>query len=213
MKHLLSRLSAGLAVLIVLAPVCAHAKDKHYLTSAEVKKLRNAQDPSERIKVYLSFERDRLGQMEVAGQSNGDVRVGFNELLNQYISIDNEMKDWIQYQYDHDGDMRKGLRSLLSQGPKQLEALRHFQREGGPEAKKNARILKDAIADMNDTLNGATEALAAQEKKFPAMKENAKVEAHALKKEQKEQKKLNKKERKLRNKHRKKENSDDSGEN
>lgn len=211
MKCLVSRLGSGLAIFLVLVPLCAHASDKHYLTSAEVEKLRNAQNPSERIKVYLSFEKDRLDHMEAVGLSNR--AAVFRELLNQYISIDNEMKDWIQYQYDRDGDMRKGLRSLLDQGPKQLEMLHHFQHAAGPDAKGYSRVLRDAIADMDDTLNGATEALAAQNKKFPAMKENAKAEARALKKEQKEQRKLNKKERKLRNRHHKNNDSDDSGEN
>lgn len=213
MKHLTFRLEVGLAILVMLAPLCAHAQDRPYLTSSEVEKLRDAQDPSERIKVYLSFEQDRLTRMEVARESNGDVRGSLGELLDQYISIDNELKDWIQYQYDHDGDMRKGLRSLLDDGPKQLEILRHFQNAPEPDAKEYASSLRDAIADMDDTLNGATQALAVQQKKFPEMQENSKAEAKALKKERKEQAKLNKKERKLRNKHRKNKSPDGSGEN
>ena len=210
MKYLPFRIVLGLAILGVLVPLCARAKDRHYLTSSEVEKLRDAQDPSQRIKVYLSFQQARLEQMEAARTANGDVRDSFDELLNQYIDIDNEMKDWIQYQYDRDGDMRKGLRSLLDEGPKQLEVLRHFQSSPGPDAKEYSSTLKDAIADMDDTLSGATEAFAAQQKKFPAMKENAKAEARALKKEQKEQKKLNKKERNLRKRYDKKQNPDDS---
>jgi len=213
MKRLPFRLGLGLAIFLVLAPLCTRAKDAHYLTSSEVEKLRDAQEPSERIKVYLSFEQERIGRMEAAQESNGDVRVGLDELLEQYISIDNELKDWIQYQYDHDGDMRKGLRSLLDEGPKQLEVLRHIQSTLGPRDRDYSSSLQDAIADMNDTLSGATGALAAQQKKFPEMKENAKAEARALKKEQKEQEKLNKKERKLRNRHHKNENSDGSDEN
>jgi hypothetical protein len=66
---------------------------------------------------------------------------------------------------------------------------------------------------MNDTLDGATQALAAQQKKFPEMAEGAKAEGRALKKARKEQKKLNRKEKKMRNRHRKNDNPDDSGEN
>ncbi|MEJ2006804.1 MAG: hypothetical protein P8Z30_01390 [Acidobacteriota bacterium] len=213
MKHLFFHIGLSFAILLLMAPLCARAKEKDYLTSSEVDKLRDAQDPSERIKVYLSFEQDRIGQMEAAEESNGDVRVGLDELLEQYISIDNELKDWIQYQYDRDGDMRKGLRSLLDEGPKQLEVLRHIQSTLGPRRRDDSSSLHDAIADMNDTLSGATAALAAQQKKFPEMKENAKAQARALKKEQKEQEKLNKKERKLRNRHHKNENPDDSDDN
>jgi len=213
MKRLSVRFAFVLAILVLFLPLCALAQNQDYLTSAEVNKLRDAQDPSERIKVYLAFEQDRLSRMEAAIGSNGDTRDSFDELLNQYISIDNELKDWIQYQYDHDGDMRKGLRALLDEGPKQLEVLRHFQTSGDAEAKADSSSLRDAIADMSDTLDGATQALAAQDKKFPEMKASAKAEERELKMQRKEQEKLNKKERKMRNKQRKKENSDNSSDN
>jgi len=211
MKRLPFRPELGLAILLALVPLGARAQTQGYLTSSEVNKLRDAQDPSERIKVYLSFEQDRLNRMEAARESSGDVRESFDELLNQYISIDNELKDWIEDQYDHQGDMRKGLRSLLDVGPKQLEILRHFQSSPGAEAKDSSGSLQDAIANMDDTLDGATRALAAQQKLFPEMRQNAKAEARALKKERKEQKKLNEKERKMRNKQRKNGNPDDAG--
>lgn len=207
------RMGIGLAMLLVVAPVCAPAQNQDYLTSTEVDKLRDAQDPSQRIKVYLSFQQDRLNRMQAASESYGDSRVSVGDLLDQYISIDNELKDWIQYQYDHDGDMRKGLRALLDDGPKQLEILRHIQDSPGPDAKDYASSLQDAVADMNDTLDGATQALAVQQKKFPEMAQSAKAQAREMKKERKEQEKLNKKEREMRNKHRKNQNPDDSGEN
>lgn len=207
------RIELGLAILLVLAPLCVHAQNPDFLTSSEVDKLRDAQDPSERIKVFLSFQQDRLGRMEAVRESNGDSRDNIDDLLNQYISIDNELKDWIQYQFDHDGDMRKGLRALLDEGPKQMEMLRHIQKSPGPESSDFSMSIRDAIADMNDTLDGATQALAVQQKKFPEMAANAKAEARAIKKERKEQKKLNKKERKMRKEHRKNDNPDDSDEN
>lgn len=213
MRRFSFRFECGLAIVLALFPLRVLAQNQDYLTSTEVNKLRDAQDPSERIKVYLSFQQDRLNRMEAASDSNGDTKESFDDLLNQYISIDNELKDWIQYQYDHDGDMRIGLRALLDEGPKQLEVLRHLQTSPGPEAKADAASFRDAISDMSDTLDGATQALAAQDKKFPEMKASAKAEEHELKMQRKEQEKLNKKERKMRNKQRKKENSDDSGNN
>jgi hypothetical protein len=207
------RFEFGLAILLALAPLCARGQSQDGLSSAEVDKLRDAQDPSERIKVYLSFQQDRLGRMEVVGESNGDDRDNLDDLLNQFISIDNELKDWIQYQFDHDGDMRKGLRALLDEGPKQLEILRHIQKSPPPGSSDFSMSLRDAIADMNDTLDGATQALAQQQQKFPQMAQGAKADERALKKERKEQKKLNQKERKMRNRHRKSDNPDDSGQN
>ena len=195
MKRYPLHLLFGLSMLLALVPkhVLAQDQDPDQLTSAEVDKLRDAQDPSERIKVYLSFQQDRLGRIAAAGESNGESKDSIDDLLNQYISIDNELKDWIQYQFDHEGDMRKGLRVLLDEGPKQLEMLRHIEGSPNPGARDYMNSLREAIADMNDTLDGATQALAAQQKKFPQMAESAKAEAHELKKERKDQKKLNKK--------------------
>ena len=207
------RVASVLAILLAMAPMCARGQNRDYLTSTEADKLRDAQDPSKRIKVYLSFQQERLGRMEIALEAHGDTKDNVDDLLNQYISIDNELKDWIQYQFDHDGDMRKGLQALLDEGPKQLEVLRHFQSSPDVDARDFSSSLHDAIADMNDTLDGATQALAVQQKKFPEMAQSAKAEARQLKKERKEQKKLNKKERKMRNRHRKNNNPDDSGEN
>ena len=203
----------GLALLLALAPLCVRAQSPDGLSSTEVDKLRDAQDPSERIKVYLSFQQERLGRMQVVSEANGDSRDNMDDLLNQFISIDNELKDWIQYQFDHDGDMRKGLRAVLDEGPGQLEILRHIQKSPGPQSSDFSMSIRDAIADMNDMLDGATQALAVQQKKFPEMAASAKAETRALKKERKEQKKLNRKERKMRNRHRKSGNPDDSGEN
>jgi hypothetical protein len=213
MKPFFVRISIVFAIVLALAPLCARAQNHDFLTSAEVDKLRDAQDPSERIKVYVSFQQERLGLLAVALNAHGDTKYSINDLLNQYISIDNELKDWIQYQFDHDGDMRKGLRTLLDQGPKQLEMLRHFQSSPDSEAADYSDSLHDAIADMNDTLNGATQALAVQQKKFPEMAQSAKAESRELKKQRKEEQKLNKQERKMRKRHRKNKNPDDSGDN
>jgi hypothetical protein len=207
------RVASVLAILLAMAPMCARGQNQDYLSSTEVDKLRDAQGPSERIKVYVSFQQERLGRMEIALEAHGDTKDNVDDLLNQYISIDNELKDWIQYQFDHDGDMRKGLQALLDEGPKQLEVLRHLQSSPDVDARDFSSSLHDAIADMNDTLDGATQALAVQQKKFPEMAQSAKAEARELKKERKEQKKLNKKERKMRNRRRKNNNPDDSGEN
>jgi hypothetical protein len=201
----------ALAMLLALVPLRVLAQDHDSLTAVEADKLRDAQDPSERITVYVSFQQDRLGLMAAASDSNGDNKDSVDDLLNQYISIDNELKDWIQYQFDHEGDMRKGLRVLLDEGSKQLEMLRHIEGSPNPGAKDYADSLREAISDMTDTLDGATQALAAQQKKFPEMAESAKAGAHELQKQRKEQKKLNKKEREMRNRHRKNDNSDDSG--
>ncbi len=216
-------LQSSLMVFVLLAAPQAFAQQSDPLNSAERNRLRDAQDPSDRIKVYLSIAQARLNRID--GLQNTSPEAPENagsqagELLQQYISIDNELKDWIQYQFDHNGDMRSGLRRLLSEGPRQLQQLQHFRSYA--DVREDSGSLRDAIANLNDTIDGATQALAVQEKKFPAMKRDVKAEARALKqarkeaaKRNKEEEKLNKQEEKKLRKHsRKKDGAGDCGEN
>lgn len=174
-----------------------------FLTDDEQNKLRDAQDPSARIEVYLGLEEDRLLKFENFRSNPSDPKkyddgAYLDKLLGQYIDINDEMKNWIQDQYDHEGDMRKGLSALLDQGARQLNELRHIQQTPDAFASAYADSLHDAIDDLNDTLDGGTKALAGQTKKFGELKQEQKLDAREAKERIKQEKKEAKEEKKLR---------------
>jgi septal ring factor EnvC (AmiA/AmiB activator) len=192
-------------MMLTAASAALRAQQKtDYLTDDEQDKVREAQDPSERIKLYVAIAQSRLDRFEKFRTQPRDDRYDnggyMDKLLSQYISVDDEMKDWIEDQFDRNGDMRQGLRALLDAGPKQLEELRRLQQTPDPLSADYGGSLKDAIADLTDTLDGATQALADQEKKFGALKKEEKAEAQANKQRLKEEKKRTKEEKKLRKK-------------
>lgn len=180
--------------------------DPAALTQDEADRLREAQDPSDRIQVYLELAGERLERFEAlrrappGPQEQADRGETLDRLLSQYLALDDELKRWIQDQFDTGHDMRKGLRTLIDQAPKQLVALKQVEPTPDPYLGNYRQSLRDAIDDLNDTLNGATQALADQEKKFGEMNREEKVEAKAAKEAAKEQKKREKEERKLRKK-------------
>ena len=199
----------------------AWAQKRAVLSEVEVDKLRETQDPGERIKVYLNFMQSRLTTFEGfrSRPVNPEYRVGkfLDEVLAQYVQLDDELKDWIQYQYNRQGDMRAGLRVLLDLGPKQLEELQHVQQARDPYYTRYSDTLQDAVADVQDTLDGASKAMAGQVKALGELKEKekaaAKTSKEAVKQEKKqlkEEQKLAKKEEKLRKKEAKQQNSSDS---
>lgn len=201
----------------VADPVAAAAvpsRDKSdYLTDDESDKLREEQDPGARILLYLQFAQERLDlftnfRAAPADPTKYESGKYLDGLLDQYISIDDEMKSWIQDQYDRGGDMRKGLQALLDRGPHQLEQLRAIEQRPDQFAPEYKRSLGDAIQDLTDTIDGATQALASQEKKFGDLKREQKVQAQATKEQLKEAKKRNKEEKKLEKKERKKSSGD-----
>ena len=177
------------------------------LSDEEEDKLREEQDPGKRIELYLDFAQDRLSQFDQFRQKPADPKYDtggyLDKLLGQYIALQDELKNWIQYQYDRQGDMRSGLRTLLDRGRRQLEQLQHIQQEPDRFVSDYRVSLRDAIDNLTDMLDGATTALNSQVKKFGEIKRQEKVEDQQAKQAAKDEKKRIKEEEKLRKKERK----------
>jgi hypothetical protein len=187
------------------------------LSDEEDEKIRVAQDPSERIEVYIEFAQARLDRVDEFRQKPADtpldVGAYLEKMMGQYVALTDEMKNWIQDQYDREGDMRWGLRKLLEAGPHQLQELRRIQGSPGPFAADYRKSLGDAIDDLSDALDGATKALQAQEKKFGELKKQEKVDARTAKEREKEAKKREKEEKKLQKQEKKRRVPSDEDEN
>ncbi len=212
---------ATLASLLLLAGTVSAAGLRaqikgDYLTEEEEDELREAQDPSARIEVYVKLETDRLdrfinfrAQPKNPQYDNGGY---LDKLMGQYISLTDEMKSWIQDQYDRKNDMRAGLRKFVDLAPKQLDQLHSIQQTPDAYARDYDKSLSEAIADFNDALNGATQALADQIKTFGELKRQEKVEQQNIKERQKDARKREKEEKKLQKRERKKHHPTDEDE-
>lgn len=206
----ISRAAWGvLGLLVVLGLTRAlplRADDPAALTQDEEDRLRDAQDPSDRIGVYLELAGERLERFNILRlappdpSDRTDRGATVDQILGQYIALDDELKNWIDDQYSAGHDMRRGLRTLIDVVPKQLQVLTQAQQSPDRYASNYHHSLQDALADLNDTLNGATQALAEQEKKFGALKREEKIEAKEAKQAAQEEKKRQKEEQKLRKK-------------
>ena len=197
----------ALLMSLTTAGMTAWAQKPDYLSDDEEDKIRDAQDPSDRIEVYLTLAQTRLDRIEQFRSKPMDPQYDngayIDHLLDEYISLTDALKNWIQDQYDRRGDMRKGLQKVLEMGPKQLDGLRRIQESPDAYAADYAKSLRDARDDFTDALDGATKALGDQVKMFGELKRNEKAEAQAEKVRTKEEKKRSKEEEKLRKKERK----------
>jgi hypothetical protein len=190
----------------VVGALQLRSDDPASLTQEEEDRVRDAQDPSERIGIYLELAGERLERFNAMRATPPDPSdptyrgETLSRLLSQYIALDDELKNWIEDQYDTDNDMRKGLRALINQAPQQLALLTQDSQKADRFGADYRQDLADAITDMNDTLNGATHALADQEKKYGALKREEQQDARSAKVAAQEEKKQEKAERKLRKK-------------
>jgi DNA repair ATPase RecN len=206
------RLPAILAALVIVGVATTarlHADDPAALSQEEVDRVREAQDPSDRIVIYLQLAGARLERFNAIRLAPADAQeraergATLDQVLSQYTALDDELKNWIEDQYDTTHDMRKGLRALIDQAPKQLASLNAAEQNPDRYFGDYRQSLQDAIKDLQDTIDGATQALADQEKKFGEMKREEKIDVKAAKeaaqlekKRQKEEHKLHKKETK-----------------
>ena len=194
-------LALGL-VLLATPPPAPGGQRGASLSEEEENKVREAQDPGERIVVYLDVLQARLDRFESYREKPADARYDYpaylDDLLVEYIALNDELKNWITFHYQGNRDMRGGLRALLERGPRQLAQLRQAQQSPSAYATAYGASLRDAIDQLADTLDGATRALADQEKKFVEQKREEKVAARLSKERAKEEARRTKEEKKLR---------------
>jgi hypothetical protein len=195
----------GMAWLAANTALARPQKDTgEFVTEEEQDKLREAHEPSERIQLYVEMEQLRLERFETFRSKPADpaydTAAYLDRQLVQFIGLNEELKGWIDDQYDRNGDIRKGLRVVLEKGALQLEQLRRAQQAPDTFAPAYTDSLRDAIEDLTDTLDGAAKAMGDQEKKFGALKREEKADAQDAKERAKEEKKRTKEEEKLRKK-------------
>ena len=138
---------------------------KDYLTDMEADKIRDAETPSERVKLFLAFAADRLKkfQYELSRGPNGVRRSEtLNGLLNAYSACVDDAADVIGLQLEKQGDIRAGLKEMKTKAKEFLETLEKLN-QGGTEFDLYKQTLADALEGTRDALNDAEQA----EKKMP----------------------------------------------
>ena len=195
---------ASILLLMPALGMTLGAQKGDFLSEDEVNQIREARDPSQRIGLYLSFAQVRLERIDDyrtrPPDPNYDIARYLDQQIDQYIRITDELKNWVQEQYDHHADMRAGLKKFLEVGPHQLEQLRHIEQTPDPYIADYRKSLNEAIDDFTDAVDGAAKALSDQSKVFGELKREEKADAQAAKEREKEEKKRAKDEKKLRKK-------------
>lgn len=154
-------LSAGLIFTVASARAAnPAAQKKEYLTESEADKIREAVEPGERIKLYISFAEDRLKkfQYELTRQTP-DRRRGemLNSLMNDYAGCIDDATDQIGLAREKQADIRASLKIFKSKGKDFSDALQKLD-QGGPEFDTYKDTLEDAIESTKDALTDVDEA-------------------------------------------------------
>jgi hypothetical protein len=154
-------LIALLATLAIICPpqLAAQRPQKDYLSDIEADKIRDAETPNERIKLFLTFADDRLKkfQYELEHPSPNMHTEMLNYLMNSYSGCVDDAADLIQLGLEKQDNIRQGVDLMATKAKEFLVILQKFQ-AGGPELDIYKENLDDAVEGTQDALDEAEKA-------------------------------------------------------
>jgi hypothetical protein len=133
---------------------------KDYLSEAEADKIRDAREPSERIKLYMTFAEDRLTKFEyeihrtAQERRRGEI---LNGLLNGYAGCVDDAADQIDLAREKHLDIREALKLMQAKDKQFLELLQKYDKDG-PDLDTYRDTLEDAIEGTKDALSDVDDA-------------------------------------------------------
>jgi hypothetical protein len=137
----------------------AQRPDKDYLSNIEADKIRDAETPNDRVKLFIAFADDRLKkfQYELEHPSQTKHPELLNYLMNSYSGCIDDAADIIQVSLEKQDNIREGIDLMAAKAKEYLVILQKYSTEG-PEKDIYKENLDDAIEGTQDALNEAEKA-------------------------------------------------------
>jgi len=141
------------------ASLLAQSVDKDYLTNTEADKIRDAETPNERIKLFILFADDRIKkfQYELQHPSQNNHEQMLNYLLNAYIGCVDDAADLVQLGIEKQQNVRSGVDLMAEKTKEYLEVLNKVKADA-KEIEMYKENLDDAIEGTQDAQKDAEKA-------------------------------------------------------
>ena len=138
----------------------AQGRGPDYLTQAEADKIRDAQSPDQRIKLFISFADDRMRKFQyelsrTVHEERHDEML--NGLLNDYVGCVDDAADQIDVAQEKQVDIRGQLKMMKEKDGEFLAILQKIKDEN-PDIYAFRDNLEDAIQGTKDALESIDEA-------------------------------------------------------
>jgi hypothetical protein len=152
--------------------------ERDFLTSDEVEKVREAQEPNDRLKLYVLFARQRLDQLQRLLQKQKRGRsLEARELLEDYDKIVDAIDTVSDDALQHGADITLGAAAVRDGESHFLAQLQKIEESGPSDLDLYALELKDAIGNTSDSLDLGKEDVTARASKLTAQDNQKKEEA------------------------------------
>jgi hypothetical protein len=165
---------------IALAALPAFAQ-REFLTSSEIEKIREAQEPNERLKVYILFAKQRLDQLQqqIAKDRKGRSLV-VRQLLEDYTQIIDAIDTVSDDALKRKVDISLGAAAVAEAEPKFIAQLKKIEDSQPHDLDMYDVALKDALGDTSDSLDNSKLDLSKRGEVVAEKAEKEKKELEAL---------------------------------
>ncbi len=161
----IGRILASTLLLASLLPAgavpLAVQQKKDYLTEIEADKIRDAETPSARIKLFLAFAADRIKKLQYElprpSENPRQRAERLNSLLNAYTGCVDDAAELIELGREKQEDVHAGVKEMLAKGKEFLAYLEELAKTG-PDRESYRANLEDAIEGTRDALKEAEKA-------------------------------------------------------
>lgn len=162
-----------LTVCVLLSPfLCrsdAQVRNRDPLTDKEVDEMRETADyPNKRLELMIGFAKVRLksvDELRAATKIPPDRPQQIHDLLQDFLTLVDEIDDNVDMYGGHKTDMRKGLKLLIEADSEWQLKLRQLQEQSPPEElQQYSFVLTNAKESVRDSAAGARETLDEQNK-------------------------------------------------
>jgi hypothetical protein len=134
-----------------------HRRDP--LNPVEIDQLRDAMlDPDERLKLYVTFSRDRMTKLEVMRSDPRTTERGrqTHDMLEDFLAVYDELNDNVEMYVGRKDDIRKPMKLVIeadTEFQSKLRALKSSANTSASEANQYEFLLTDAL----DTVDSSAE--------------------------------------------------------
>jgi hypothetical protein len=175
MKRLLICVVPVLAILTRVTPVEAQ---RDFLTDDEIEKVREAQLPNDRLKLYALLAKQRLDQLQRLLEKEKRGRsLSARELLEDYSSIIDAIDTVSDDALKRGVDITEGTVAVNTSEKRFLDQLQKIEGRNLADVDLYQVALKEAIATTSDSMDLAKEDVASRGAKLSAEDKKAKEEA------------------------------------
>lgn len=173
---------------VLLFASALFAQERDFLTADEVDQIREAQDPNDRLLLYVKFANMRLGMLEqfVAREKPGRSSL-IHDTLEDYSKIIDAIDTVADDALKRKVDISKGIAQVAAAEKEMLARLKKIDESQPKDLARYQFVLKNAIDTTQDSADLSSEDLSARATEVTAKEAKDKQEIESMRATSKEQ--------------------------